>query len=89
MRSDLAASAVPDAASGDHSPAEADDLWRAVRALPDRQRAAIVLRYVDDLSVDEIANVLDVTDGTVKASLAQARASLARRLAVAEEVLDG
>ena len=51
---------------------EQSPLWQAVRALPDRQRAAIVLRYVDDLSVHEIALVLDVAEGTIKASLSQA-----------------
>lgn len=65
----------------EHSP-----LWRAVRDLPERQRAAVVLRYVDDLSVPEIALALEVAEGTIKASLSQARASLARRLADAMEV---
>jgi len=65
----------------EHSP-----LWHAVRALPDRQRAAVVLRYVDDLSVPEIAVVLEVAEGTIKATLSQARASLARRLTESVEV---
>jgi len=77
-RVDEAAVAEP---AVEHSP-----LWHAVRDLPDRQRAAIVLRYVDDLSVPEIALVLDVAEGTIKASLSQARASLARRLAGSIEV---
>jgi len=67
-------------------PAEHSPVWQAVRALPDRQRAAVVLRYVDDLSVPEIAQVLDVAEGTIKATLSQARASLARRLAESVEV---
>ena len=66
--------------------AEHSTVWQAVRALPDRQRAAVVLRYVDDLSVPEIALVLDVAEGTIKATLSQARASLARRLTEATEV---
>lgn len=65
---------------------EASDLWEAVRALPERQRAAVVLRYVEDLSITDIAAVLDVTDGTVKASLAHARTSLARRFATEVEI---
>lgn len=66
---------------------EASDgqFWRAVRALPERQRAAVALHYLDDLSVDDIADVLDVSPGTVKASLFKARRSLARTLS-AEEV---
>jgi RNA polymerase sigma-70 factor (ECF subfamily) len=58
----------------------ADELWRAVRRLPDRQRAAITLYYLEDLSVSEVARVLDIAEGTVKASLAKARATLATAL---------
>ncbi len=76
----------PEAVSASTTPAEAADLWEAVRALPERQRAAVVLRYVEDLSIADIAAVLDVTDGTVKASLAHARTSLARRMATEVEI---
>jgi RNA polymerase sigma-70 factor (ECF subfamily) len=64
---------------------ESARFWAAVRALPERQRAAVALHYLDDLSVDEIAEILDVTGGTVKTSLFKARQSLARTLR-AEEV---
>ena len=53
-----------------------DDLQRALRRLPPRQRAVIVLRYVHDLPEDEIAEALGVAAGTVKAHLAQARQKL-------------
>jgi RNA polymerase sigma-70 factor (ECF subfamily) len=59
--------------------------WAAVRQLPERQRAAVALHYLEDLAVDEIAEILDVTAGTVKTSLFKARQSLARTLR-AEEV---
>jgi len=49
----------------------------AVRALPDRQRAAIVLRYVMDLSQHEIAAAMGIADGTAAALLSQGRARLA------------
>ncbi|MEP7203459.1 MAG: sigma-70 family RNA polymerase sigma factor [Ilumatobacteraceae bacterium] len=61
--------------------------WSAVRALPERQRAAIVLYYVEDLAIAEIADILRVASGTVKTSLFMARQSLAATLG-AEEVLD-
>lgn len=51
--------------------------WSAVRALPERQRAAVVLRYVVDLSIAETAAILRVAPGTVKASLWKARTALA------------
>jgi RNA polymerase sigma factor (sigma-70 family) len=68
---------------------EASDaaFWAAVRALPERQRAAVVLYYVEDLGVAEIADILRVAVGTVKTSLFMARQSLAANLG-AEEVLD-
>jgi len=59
----------------------ADDWWAAVRDLPDRQRAAVALHYLDDLSIADVAQILGIAAGTVKASLAHARASLAARLA--------
>ena len=61
--------------------------WQAVRALPDRQRAAVALFYIEDLGVAEIAEILRVAPGTVKTSLFMARRSLAVTLG-AEEVLD-
>lgn len=56
------------------------DVWVHVRALPDRQRHAIVLRYVADLTEPEIAGVLGVSRGTVASNLADARRSLATKL---------
>lgn len=57
-----------------------DGWWTAVRELPDRQRAAVVLHYVEDLAVTEIAAMLGVAEGTVKASLARARQTLGRTI---------
>ena len=62
-----------------------EPFWRAVRELPERQRAAVALHYLDDMSVAGIADVLGVTVGTIKTSLFKARRSLAVTLG-AEEV---
>jgi RNA polymerase sigma-70 factor, ECF subfamily len=59
---------------------EGEQFWRAVRALPERQRAAVVLHYLEDASIADVASTLDVTPGTVKASLFAARQSLAHAL---------
>lgn len=67
------------AESSDPEP-ESDVFWAEVRRLPPRQAQAIALRYVEDLSVAEIANVLSVADGTVKALLHQGRERLRRQL---------
>ena len=50
--------------------------WPAVRALPPRQRAVIVLRYYEDLSEAEIVQVLGCAPGTVKSQAADALRSL-------------
>jgi RNA polymerase sigma-70 factor (ECF subfamily) len=64
---------------------EYDEFWEKVRALPRRQAQVVVLRYLDDRSVSEIAEVLEIAEGTVKATLSHARAALARSLALEEE----
>jgi RNA polymerase sigma-70 factor (sigma-E family) len=51
--------------------AEQDQLWRALQQLPHRQRAAIVLRFYEDLSEAETARVLGCAVGTVKSSVAR------------------
>jgi RNA polymerase sigma-70 factor, ECF subfamily len=61
-----------------------DAVWRALRALPARQRAVIVLRYYEDLSEAEIAAVMGVSTGTVKSQAARALRRLADVLAPAE-----
>ncbi len=48
------------------------DLWRAVDALPDLERAAVVLRYRDGLSYQDIAERLDKTATHVGVLLHQA-----------------
>jgi len=45
------------------------DLQRALDSLPGRQRAAVVLRYYEGLSVAETAHALGVTEGTVKSQV--------------------
>ena len=72
------------------APAEPDldeevDLWRAVRALPRRQQEAVVLRYVVDLPVDDVASVMRCEPGTVKAHLSRAREALRGRLEEARD----
>jgi RNA polymerase sigma-70 factor (sigma-E family) len=51
-------------------------LWPVVRDLPPRQRAVIVLRYYEDLSEAEIAQVLGCAPGTVRSQAAGALRSL-------------
>jgi len=57
-----------------------DEVWRAVSALPPRQRAVLVLRYYEDLSEQQIAEILGCRPGTVKSQASAALAALRRRL---------
>lgn len=59
-------------------------VWDEVRNLPRRQQQAIVLFYVDDLSVADIAEVMDCSANTVKVHLHKARQTLAGKLDVDE-----
>ena len=58
-------------------------LWPLVCALPARQRAVIVLRYYEDLTEAQIAEVLGCAPGTVKSQASAAMSTLRRALAAA------
>lgn len=52
------------------------DVWKALETLPHRQRACVVLKYLEDLTESEVAHLLDCSVGTVKSQLHRARARL-------------
>ena len=60
------------------------DLWDLVRRLPERQRLAVVLRYVADLPEQTIAEVMGITRSTAASTLTQARARLGVWMRAAE-----
>ena len=55
-------------------------VWRAVSRLPERQREAIALRYIVDLTQDQVADAMGVRPGTAAATLHAARTTLRQRL---------
>ena len=57
-----------------------EEVWAAVRTLPQRQAQVVALFYVDDRSVGDIARILECAEGTVKAHLHAARQALVRKL---------
>jgi len=76
-RRELPVDAVPDRpgpAAG--SPDDRVDLAAALRAVPPQQRAVVVLRYCEGLSVEQTAALLGVAPGTVKSQAARGLAAL-------------
>jgi RNA polymerase sigma factor (sigma-70 family) len=63
----------------------ADDLWRQLQSLPQRQRTAIVLRYYEDLSDHQAAEAMRCSE-TAIASLVQRALGTLRKNAPASEV---
>ncbi|SDM08505.1 RNA polymerase sigma-70 factor, sigma-E family [Nonomuraea maritima] len=53
-----------------------EELERALQELPERMRAAIVLRYYEDMTEPEIAKTLGISVGTVKSTVSRAMAKL-------------
>lgn len=66
-------------------PAPAGEAWEAVRRLPMRQRTAVVLRFVADLTEEQVGTVMGVSRSTISSSLADARRALGRMLADTDE----
>src|SRR5262245_37245207 len=77
-RGEQATGEVPESTVDDQQSTvdERDRVWRALRRLPHRQRAVVVLRYFDDLPESQVADVLGVSIGTVKSQAAKALAKL-------------
>lgn len=68
----------PEGVAGDPAEQQAlhDAMWRAIMKLPARQRAMVVLRYYEDLSEVQTAEVLGVSVGTVKSAVSRALGKL-------------
>jgi len=62
----------PSAERGMLAREELDRVWRAVDGLSERQKEVFLLRFVEDLELKEIAAVLQLSTGTVKAQLFRA-----------------
>jgi RNA polymerase sigma-70 factor (ECF subfamily) len=59
-------------------------LAAAIRTLPPQRRLVLFLRYFADFSYSDIAQALEISEGTVAATLAQARAALLQELTLKE-----
>lgn len=67
------AAAQPEALAGFDQPDIDADLWEALRELPQKQRTAVVLFYYQDMPIEEVAETMGTTTGTVKAHLSRGR----------------
>jgi RNA polymerase sigma-70 factor (ECF subfamily) len=70
-------------------PAEVDEdteaFWTAVRQLPTRQAQVAALRYVYGLTITEISQTLQISEGSVKVHLSRARSRLASTLGLEDQ----
>ena len=92
-RSEVGRADVPDVIDARPSPAvAAEQSWRrdlvhqALLRVPPRQRAVLVLRFFDDLSIAETAEAMKCSEGTVKSQAARGLANL--RVAMAQVEAD-
>jgi RNA polymerase sigma-70 factor (sigma-E family) len=67
---------LPDRGTADPDVESRDAMWRVVQSLPPRQRAAVVLRYYEDLSEAETASVLGCSVGNVKSQTSRGLAAM-------------
>lgn len=79
----------PDGPGGAPDPDGGLDLRDALAALPARQRAAVVLRFYCDLSVEQTAGVLNCSTGTVKSQTSRGLDALRRALRPVQSLTDG
>ncbi|GAA3277421.1 SigE family RNA polymerase sigma factor [Dactylosporangium vinaceum] len=66
----------PDRATAPSEPGEYDHVLAALRALPKGQRAALVLRYFADLSIQDTAGALGCSEGNVKSQCSRGLSAL-------------
>ena len=72
---------VPETSDAEHADTESRlDLHEELRKLSPRERACLVLRYYEDLKVDDIAATLELSPGTIKRYLSDGLAKMALSL---------
>lgn len=63
------------------------DLYQAIDLLSEKHKTVIILKYFDELKISEIAYVMDIPEGSVKAYLNRARAEL-KHLLMEEDIYE-
>lgn len=67
--------------------ADYSDLYRAVNSLKEELRLPVILYYVEDFNIKEIAQILEITEGAVQKRLARARGKLRHDLQEREALI--
>src|SRR6478735_5195755 len=80
---------LPRTTPSDMTQADGQDLWEAIGHLPRRQRAVVVLRYIEDCTEVETAELMGCSVGTVKSQCSKALAKLRLDAALAPATDDG
>lgn len=80
-RREVLTDVVPEPALSDHDRELAMTLTDLLAGLPDKQRAVLVLRFWEDLTVPQIADCTGVAEGTIKSQISRGLAALRDRLA--------
>ena len=75
---DTQVESIPVDENGDYS-----ELYMAVNALKDELRIPVILYYIEELSIREIAQILEISEGAVQKRLARARGKLKRSIDIA------
>jgi RNA polymerase sigma factor (sigma-70 family) len=72
--------AEPEAVTNAVPPERDDELWDAVRTLPDKQRRAVVMRYAGDQSYGDIAGTLAMSEDAARQNVHEGLKKLRRRV---------
>lgn len=63
------------------------ELYRAINSLKEELRLPVILYYIEDFNIREIAQILDITEGAVQKRLARARGKLRMNLQESEAAI--
>lgn len=80
LRRERLVAAVPEVAYDPSAAVPDETLWNRLATLPPKQRAALVLRFYEDLTEVEVARVLNCSVGTVKSNSSRGLARLRQTL---------
>jgi RNA polymerase sigma factor (sigma-70 family) len=81
-RSALPVAQLPERPGPGHDALPDEELWEAVRALPDKQREAVAYRYVADLPYAEVGALMGTTEAAARRNAADGVKALRRRYPV-------